>query len=56
MRAVLESNLPEPAKALLAEVFRTGQNAKPDSSRLRTEPDALVPLDVIQPAEEAAAP
>ena len=31
VRGVQESNLPEPAKALLAEVFRTGSMAKPDS-------------------------
>ena len=35
---VLQSNLPEPAKALLAEVFRTGGLAKPDSSRVKSEP------------------
>lgn len=35
---VLQSNLPEPAKALLAEVFRTGSLAKPDSSRIKSEP------------------
>jgi putative phosphoesterase len=32
VRVVQESNLPEPAKALLAEVFRTGGMAKPDSA------------------------
>ncbi len=32
VRSVQESNLPEPAKALLAEVFRTGGMAKPDSN------------------------
>jgi putative phosphoesterase len=37
VKTVLESNLPEPAKALLAEVFRTGGLAKPDSSKLRSE-------------------
>jgi putative phosphoesterase len=36
-RAVLESPLPESAKALLIEVFRTGGIAKPDSSKLRAE-------------------
>lgn len=36
--SVLQSNLPEPAKALLAEVFRTGGLAKPDSSRVKSEP------------------
>ena len=34
---VLESNLPEPAKALLAEVFRTGGLAKPDSGLLKAD-------------------
>ncbi|MCI0380877.1 MAG: metallophosphatase family protein [Gemmataceae bacterium] len=33
VRTVMESNLPEPAKALLAEVFRTGGLAKPDSGK-----------------------
>jgi putative phosphoesterase len=33
VRTVLESTLPEPAKALLAEVFRTGALAKPDSGK-----------------------
>jgi putative phosphoesterase len=37
VRTVLESNLPEPAKALLAEVFRTGALAKPDSGLHRDE-------------------
>ena len=35
---VLQSNLPEPAKAQLAEVFRTGGLAKPESSRIKSEP------------------
>jgi putative phosphoesterase len=43
VRTVLESSLPEPAKALLVEVFRTGGLAKPDSSKLKpdssTRPD-----------------
>jgi putative phosphoesterase len=37
VRTVLESSLPEPAKALLAEVFRTGGLAKPDSGKLKGE-------------------
>jgi len=37
---VLESNLPEPAKALLAEVFRTGGLAKPDSGLIKADPTA----------------
>ena len=37
VKTVLESSLPEPAKALLAEVFCTGGLAKPDSSKLRGE-------------------
>jgi putative phosphoesterase len=36
--SVLQSSLPEPAKALLVEVFRTGGLAKPESGRLRSEP------------------
>lgn len=36
--SVLQSNLPEPAKALLIEVFRTGGLAKPDSGRIESEP------------------
>lgn len=40
VRIVLESNLPEPAKGLLVEVFRTGSLAKPDSGKLKTEPAA----------------
>jgi putative phosphoesterase len=36
--SVLQSNLPEPAKALLAEVFRTGGLAKPESSRIKSDP------------------
>jgi putative phosphoesterase len=52
VRTVLESSLPEPAKALLAEVFRTGQNAKPDSGRLRAEPSTPAPsLDAVPAAE-----
>jgi putative phosphoesterase len=38
VRNVLESGLPEPAKALLVEVFRTGGLAKPDSGKLKGEP------------------
>lgn len=37
VKSVLESNLPEPAKALLAEVFRTGALAKPDSGKQKGE-------------------
>ncbi len=33
VRTIMESNLPEPAKGLLTEVFRTGGMAKPDSSK-----------------------
>lgn len=44
VRVVLESTLPEPAKALLAEVFRTGNLAKPDSSKLKSDsPSKLQP-------------
>jgi putative phosphoesterase len=34
---VLESNLPEPAKSLLADVFRTGGLAKPDSGKVKSD-------------------
>lgn len=34
---VLKSNLPEPAKSLLVEVFRTGSLAKPESSKIRSD-------------------
>ena len=44
-----ESNLPEPAKALLVEVFRTGGLAKPDSGKLKLEPPT-------PPLEEPAIP
>jgi len=37
VQTVLESPLPEPAKALLVEVFRTGGLAKPDSSKIKAE-------------------
>jgi putative phosphoesterase len=37
VRTVLASNLPEPAKGLLVDVFRTGGMAKPDSSKLKME-------------------
>jgi putative phosphoesterase len=37
VRTVLESPLPEPAKALLAEVFRTGALAKPDSGKQKLD-------------------
>lgn len=37
VKSVLESNLPEPAKALLADVFRTGGLSKPDSGKQKAE-------------------
>ena len=37
VHTVLESTLPEPAKALLVEVFRTGGMAKPESSKHKLE-------------------
>jgi putative phosphoesterase len=37
VRSVLESNLAEPAKALLVEVFRTGGLSKPDSGKQKGE-------------------
>ena len=36
---VLESNLPEPAKSVLAEVFRTGGLAKPESGKVKSDAD-----------------
>ena len=41
VKTVLESTLPEPAKALLAEVFRTGGLAKPDSGKLSSKSDVV---------------
>jgi putative phosphoesterase len=38
VRTVLESGLPEPAKAILVEVFRTGALSKPESSKLKLDP------------------
>jgi diadenosine tetraphosphatase ApaH/serine/threonine PP2A family protein phosphatase len=56
VRTVLASNLPEPAKALLAEVFRTGQNAKPDSGKLRSEPSSqTLGLDAVAAAQSPEA-
>jgi putative phosphoesterase len=37
VQTVLASNLPEPAKGLLVEVFRTGGMAKPESSKHKAE-------------------
>jgi putative phosphoesterase len=37
IRTIQESGLPEPAKALLAEVLRSGGIAKPESSRHKTD-------------------
>jgi putative phosphoesterase len=38
IKTVWESNLPEPAKSLLADVFRTGGMAKPDSGKMKDPP------------------
>ncbi len=46
VRVVLESTLPEPAKALLAEVFRTGNLAKPDSGKLRGDTPSKPQVEV----------
>lgn len=44
VQTVQESPLPEPAKALLVEVFRTGGLAKPDSGKQKAEtPSTLRP-------------
>jgi putative phosphoesterase len=53
VRTVLESNLPEPAKALLVEVFRTGALAKPDSGKQKTD-HSVPPSDVARSTDEAA--
>jgi hypothetical protein len=60
VRSVLESNLPEPAKGLLVEVFRTGGLAKPDSGKQKDE--AAPPVEAAtevqapeQPADAAVA-
>ena len=54
IRTVLESNLPEPAKALLAEVFRTGVMAKPDSGKQKSDQFAPPPSDIaLAPEEES---
>ncbi len=45
---VLRSNLPEPAKALLAEVFRTGALAKPDSSRIKNDPPTTTTVPAVE--------
>ncbi len=37
IKTVWESNLPEPAKSLLAEVFRTGGMSKPDSGKIKSD-------------------
>jgi putative phosphoesterase len=44
VRTILESSLPEPAKGLLTEIFRTGTLAKPDTDRLKTRPLAETSL------------
>jgi putative phosphoesterase len=38
---VLESSLPDPAKSLLAEVFRTGGLAKPENGIARSDPNGV---------------
>ena len=40
VKTVWESSLPEPAKSLLAEVFRTGGMARPDSSAPKSAPSS----------------
>jgi predicted phosphodiesterase len=37
VRTVLQSTLPEPAKGLLVDVFRTGGMAKPDSGKQKAD-------------------
>ncbi len=45
VKTVWESGLPEPAKAMLAEVFRTGGIAKPDSSKARAEAPSTMTME-----------
>lgn len=52
VRTVLESNLPEPAKASLVEVFRTGAPAKPDSGKLKADSVILDANDAARAAEQ----
>lgn len=56
VRSVLESNLPEPAKALLAEVFRTGAPPKSDSGKLKADSVALAGLEPARAADEPSPP
>lgn len=51
---VLESNLPEPAKALLAEVFRTGGLTKPDSGKLKADYSPTPPSGAARPESDSA--
>lgn len=46
VRTVWESSLPEPAKAMLAEVFRSGGIAKPDSSKVKTDVPSTMLMDM----------
>jgi putative phosphoesterase len=41
IKTVWESNLPEPAKSLLADVFTTGGMAKPDSGKMKDPPSTM---------------
>ena len=55
VRTVLESNLPETAKALLVEVFRTGAPPKPDSGKYKSDSAVAAALDLAKAAEEVGA-
>jgi putative phosphoesterase len=52
VRAIQESTLPEPAKAMLAEVLRNGGIAKPDGNRRAVEVPGLKPESLESSAFE----
>jgi putative phosphoesterase len=56
VRTVLESNLPETAKALLAEVFRTGAPPKTDSGKYKGDSAAVPALEPAKSVDEVPAP
>ncbi len=45
VKTVWESSLPEPAKAMLADVFRSGGMAKPDSSKAKAEAPSTMTME-----------
>ncbi len=56
VETVLESPLPEPAKALLVEVFRTGGLAKPDSGKFKADSTPNLEGNNTSDAPSATAP